>query len=119
MCFVQYRMMRSYDDADILRRSDNSVLVHEVPASRAGAGETLPRLKSSNIKPKPVAKIIANSRSSGLQQLGGGEEGGGWDEVSWNITVSCNIPCNSCRRLTRSSCVIVFASLALPHLTSH
>ena len=38
MCFVQYRMMRSYDDADILRRSDNSVLVHEVPASRAGAG---------------------------------------------------------------------------------
>ena len=30
-----------------------------------GGGETLPRLKgSNNMKPKPVAKIIANTRSS-------------------------------------------------------
>ena len=61
----QYRMMRSYDDADIVRRSDNSILVHEAANSRAHiGGETLPRLKTGNLKPKPVAKIIANTRSN-------------------------------------------------------
>ena len=62
---AQYRMMRSYDDADIVRRSDNSILVHEAATSRAHmGGETLPRLKAGNLKPKPVAKIIANTRSN-------------------------------------------------------
>ena len=61
----QYRMMRSYDDADIVRRSDNSVLLHEAANSRAHmGGETLPRLKTGGMKVKPVAKIIANSRNN-------------------------------------------------------
>ena len=61
----QYRMMRSYDDADIVRRSDNSILLHEAANSRPHmGGETLPRLKTGTLKPKPVAKIIANTRSN-------------------------------------------------------
>ena len=54
------RMMRSYDDADILHHHDHSVLVHQAPPL---GGETLPRLKSSQ-RPRPVAKIIASSRES-------------------------------------------------------
>jgi len=54
------RMMRSYDDADILRHTDHSVLVHAVPPL---GGETLPRLKASQ-RPRPVAKIIASTRES-------------------------------------------------------
>ena len=66
-------MMRSYDDADIVRRSDNSILVHDsghdpdqrVVAGQPGGHETLPRLKgTSNMKAKPVAMIIANSRTN-------------------------------------------------------
>ena len=65
----QYRMMRSYDDADIVRRSDNSILVHEAGNSRLHmGGETLPRLKAGNLKPKPVAKIIANTRNTVSQE---------------------------------------------------
>ena len=77
-------MMRSYDDADIVRRSDNSILVHETPGSRGhvgGGGETLPRLKgSNNLKPKPVAKIIANTRSN--IPVNPDEIERDWDEVS-------------------------------------
>ena len=66
---AQYRMMRSYDDADIARRSDNSILVHDSGhdqrAGQPGGHETLPRLKgTSNMKAKPVAMIIANSRTN-------------------------------------------------------
>ena len=73
--------MRSYDDADILRRSDNSILVHEIPSQAAKhptGGETLPRLKGT-IKPKPVAKIIANTRNT--MQLNQ-EEPQSWEEVN-------------------------------------
>ena len=73
-------MMRSYDDADILRRSDNSILVHEIPnqsAKHPTGGETLPRLKGT-IKPKPVAKIIANTRNT--MQLNQ-DEVQNWEEV--------------------------------------
>ena len=48
--------LRSYDDADILRAADESVLIHH----NSGGG-TLPRLKGI-VKPRPVAKIIAKSR---------------------------------------------------------
>ena len=76
-----YRMMRSYDDADILRRSDNSILVHEIPPNQPTkhptGGETLPRLKGT-IKPKPVAKIIANTRNPMQMNQ---DEGQNWEEV--------------------------------------
>ena len=73
---AQYRMMRSYDDADIVRRVDNSILVHDsghevtsgqqrVAAGQPGGHETLPRLKGTNgMKGKPVAKIIASTRTN-------------------------------------------------------
>ena len=77
---AQYRMMRSYDDADIVRRSDNSILVHEAANSRAHmGGETLPRLKAGNLKPKPVAKIIANTRNN--VTLSQEEINRDWEEV--------------------------------------
>ena len=79
-----YRMMRSYDDADIVRRSDNSVLVHSEAGAPRQQGETLPRLKGGGgIKTKPVAKIIASSRSVSRQEMGGETgEAGDWDEVN-------------------------------------
>ena len=39
-----WRMMRSYDDADILRHADHSVLIHEAPRPQNKSG-TLPRPK--------------------------------------------------------------------------
>ncbi|XP_023341224.1 caskin-2 [Eurytemora carolleeae] len=57
-----WRMMRSYDDADILRHADHSVLIHDAPRSQNKSG-TLPRPKGT-IKPRPVAKIIAKTRES-------------------------------------------------------
>ena len=77
-------MMRSYDDADIVRRSDNSVLVHsEAGGQPRQQGETLPRLKggAGGMKTKPVAKIIASARSVSRQETGGEGEGAEWDEV--------------------------------------
>ena len=48
-----------------------------------GGGETLPRLKgSNNMKPKPVAKIIANTRSS--IPVNSEEIERDWEEV-WSI----------------------------------
>ena len=39
-------MMRSYDDADILRHADHSVLIHEAPRqSNSSKSGTLPRPK--------------------------------------------------------------------------
>ena len=39
-------MMRSYDDADILRHADHSVLIHEAPRqNNANKSGTLPRPK--------------------------------------------------------------------------
>ena len=47
------------------------------------SGETLPRLKGGGIKTKPVAKIIASSRSVSRQEMGGETgEVGDWDEVN-------------------------------------
>ena len=78
-----YRMMRSYDDADIVRRSDNSVLVHSEAGGQHRQGETLPRLKGGGgIKTKPVAKIIASARSVSRQEnTGDAGEMAEWDEV--------------------------------------
>ena len=79
-----FRMMRSYDDADIVRRSDNSVLVHsEAGGAPRQQGETLPRLKggAGGMKTKPVAKIIASYRSVSRQETGGEGEVAEWDEV--------------------------------------
>ena len=80
-------MMRSYDDADIVRRSDNSILVHDsghdqrVVAGQPGGHETLPRLKgTSSIKVKPVAKIIANTRSNNT------DNDNDWEEVTKTTT---------------------------------
>ena len=76
-------MMRSYDDADIVRRSDNSVLVHSEAGGQRQQGETLPRLKGgAGMKTKPVAKIIASSRSVSRQETGGDIELADWDEVT-------------------------------------
>lgn len=71
-----YRLMqRSYDDADILRHADHSVLIHnstEQQGERGSMGGTLPRLKGAagsggvTIKQRPVAKIIANTRQQNL-----------------------------------------------------
>ena len=79
-----YRMMRSYDDADIVRRSDNSVLVHSEAGGQRQQGETLPRLKggAGSLKTKPVAKIIASTRSVSRQETGGDIEMADWDEVN-------------------------------------
>lgn len=76
-------MMRSYDDADIVRRSDNSVLVHSEAGGQHRQGETLPRLKGGGgIKTKPVAKIIASARSVSRQETtGDAGEMAEWDEV--------------------------------------
>lgn len=68
-------MQRSYDDADILRHADHSVLIHnstEQQGERSSMGGTLPRLKGAaggggvTIKQRPVAKIIANTRQQNL-----------------------------------------------------
>ena len=66
-------MVRSYDDADIVRRSDNSVVVHSAHA-QTHATETLPRLKV-----KPVAKIIASTRARPEPQEAGAEQD--WEQV--------------------------------------
>ena len=101
-----YRMMRSYDDADILRRSDNSILVHEIPkqsTKHPTGGETLPRLKGT-MKPKPVAKIIANTRNTMQMNQ---DEIQSWEEVS-DIKVSVHISIiGCCRRPTKSKSVII------------
>jgi len=57
-----WRMLRSYDDADILRHADHSVLIHEAPRPQSKSG-TLPRPKGT-VKPRPVAKIIAKTRDT-------------------------------------------------------
>jgi len=96
-----YRMMRSYDDADILRRSDNSILVHEIPSQAAKhptGGETLPRLKGT-IKPKPVAKIIANTRNT--MQLNQ-EEPQSWEEKTDEIQICDNNGSLLCKSGTSS-----------------
>merc|ERR1719481_89765 len=71
-----YRLMqRSYDDADILRHADHSVLIHNtdqasgppmpgVPASRGG---TLPRLKGLSVGQRPVARVAANTRNECME----------------------------------------------------
>ena len=101
-----YRMMRSYDDADILRRSDNSILVHEIPkqsTKHPTGGETLPRLKGT-MKPKPVAKIIANTRNTMQMNQ---DEIQSWEEVS-DIKVSVHISIiGCCRRPMKSKSVII------------
>ena len=86
------RMMRSYDDADILQHNDHSVLVHQAPPL---GGETLPRLKTSQ-RPRPVAKIIASSRESEerLQE----EEISTLDEWKAGHRSQGNSPYNSLRR---------------------
>lgn len=96
-----YRMMRSYDDADILRRSDNSILVHEIPnqsAKHPTGGETLPRLKGT-IKPKPVAKIIANTRNT--MQLNQ-DEIQSWEEKADEIQICDNNGSLLCKSGTSS-----------------
>jgi len=96
-----YRMMRSYDDADILRRSDNSILVHEIPnqsAKHPTGGETLPRLKGT-IKPKPVAKIIANTRNT--MQLNQ-DEVQNWEEKADEIQICDNNGSLLCKSGTSS-----------------
>ena len=40
-----WRMMRSYDDADILRHADHSVLIHDAPRQTNNKSGTLPRHK--------------------------------------------------------------------------
>ena len=99
-------MMRSYDDADILRRSDNSILVHEIPkqsTKHPTGGETLPRLKGT-MKPKPVAKIIANTRNTMQMNQ---DEIQSWEEVS-DIKVSVHISIiGCCRRPMKSKSVII------------
>jgi len=55
-----WRRQRSYDDADILRYADHSVVIHEPPRRDPPGGGTLPRLN----KPRPVAKIIAHARET-------------------------------------------------------
>eukprot|EP00090_Calanus_glacialis_P045384 TRINITY_DN8398_c0_g1_i2.p1 TRINITY_DN8398_c0_g1~~TRINITY_DN8398_c0_g1_i2.p1 ORF type:complete len:663 (+),score=132.86 TRINITY_DN8398_c0_g1_i2:1814-3802(+) len=96
-----YRMMRSYDDADILRRSDNSILVHDIPnqsAKHPTGGETLPRLKGT-IKPKPVAKIIANTRNT--MQLNQ-DEIQSWEEKADEIQICDNNGSLLCKSGTSS-----------------
>ena len=85
-------MMRSYDDADIVRRSDNSILVHESPGARVmSGGETLPRLKgTNNMKAKPVAKIIANTRNN--IPINAEEIDRDWDEVYNNVSILIKCP---------------------------
>jgi len=86
------RMMRSYDDADILHHHDHSVLVHQAPPL---GGETLPRLKSSQ-RPRPVAKIIASSRES--QERLQEEEISTLEEWKAGHRSQGNSPYNSLRR---------------------
>jgi len=97
-----YRMMRSYDDADILRRSDNSILVHEIPPNQPTkhptGGETLPRLKGT-IKPKPVAKIIANTRNPMQMNQ---DEGQNWEEKGDEIQICDNNGSLQCKSGTSS-----------------
>jgi hypothetical protein len=53
-----WRMLRSYDDADILRHADHSVLIHEAPrppAGRAGAPAVPGR---SGTLPRPKVRIF-------------------------------------------------------------
>jgi len=87
------RMMRSYDDADILHHHDHSVLVHQAPP--LVGGETLPRLKSSQ-RPRPVAKIIASSRES--QERLQEEEISTLEEWKAGHRSQGNSPYNSLRR---------------------
>ena len=97
----QYRMMRSYDDADIVRRSDNSILVHEAANSRAHiGGETLPRLKTGNLKPKPVAKIIANTRSN--VTISQEEINRDWEEVQVSRTGRRGSNLSNCEEISEA-----------------
>jgi len=61
-----YRLMqRSYDDADILRHADHSVLIHnscDQQSNTAARGGTLPRLKGLSVTQRPVARVTANTR---------------------------------------------------------
>ena len=98
---AQYRMMRSYDDADIVRRSDNSILVHEAATSRAHmGGETLPRLKAGNLKPKPVAKIIANTRSN--VTISQEEINRDWEEVQVSRTGRRGSNLSNCEEISEA-----------------
>ena len=56
--------MRSYDDADIFRQHNHTVLVHEAPV---GEGKMVPCLKRWQ-HPGPVAKSIA-IRREGVRRL--------------------------------------------------
>jgi hypothetical protein len=59
-------MMRSLDDGDIYRRDAANVVVHHAMNSAnygATGGGTLPRPKGL-VKPRPVAKIVANAREN-------------------------------------------------------
>ena len=59
-------MMRSLDDGDIYRRDVGNVVVHHAMNSAnysATGGGTLPRPKGL-VKPRPVAKIVANAREN-------------------------------------------------------
>ena len=59
-------MMRSLDDGDIYRRDTASVVIHHPMNSAsysATGGGTLPRPKGM-VKPRPVAKIVANARDN-------------------------------------------------------
>ena len=88
-----YRMLRSYDDADILRsHSDHSVLVHPTPG-----GETLPRLKTSGQRPRPVAKIIASTRES-QERLQDGEDIVGCEDWKAGHRSTGSSPCGTLRK---------------------
>jgi hypothetical protein len=57
-----WRMLRSYDDADILRHADHSVLIHEAPRPPPGAGGSRPTTPGrSGTLPRP--KVGQNSYS--------------------------------------------------------
>ena len=58
--------MRSLDDGDIYRRDPANVVIHHPMNSAsysATGGGTLPRPKGM-VKPRPVAKIVANARDN-------------------------------------------------------